>query len=176
MAVAILEDVAKKSQVSTATASRVLNGVDSPIMVTDETKRRIFNAARELNYRPNVLARSFRTQKSNTLGVVMTHLVDPYCATIIHGIDQAANARGYRLVLSVIHDKPEPLNTCREMLGQKNVDGVIVVGSSLKLDDRSVMQLGKEGMKIALVGREIRNSSLPSVLVDNGNCSITCGR
>lgn len=163
----LLEDVAKEAKVSIGTASRVINGKGGDIRISKATQERVMKIANDLNYQPNFFAASLRNKKSNMLGITLSYLVDPYCATIVHGIDQAASARGYRLVLSVIHDKPEPMSTCREMFGKRSVDGVLIVGSSLKLDDQSVMQLSKEGMRIALVDRQIKNSSLPFVLVDN---------
>ena len=90
-----LKQLAKHLELSTTTLSLVLNDAPSAVSIPQETKDRIFKAARELNYRPNYLARSFRVQRTHTLGVIVPELSDGYSAMVLNGVEAVLAKKGY---------------------------------------------------------------------------------
>ena len=165
--VVTLRDVAGKANVSIGTASHVLNGKDRAIRISESTRKRVFNAAAELNYQPNAFARSLRTRKSNTIGVCAAYLLDQYTSTILQYVNRSAHEKGYRLMLSFLEEQEDPIEAIHDAFGGGTVDGILIRESSIKLDDQSIIRLHKEGINLVLVGREVSGSSIPAVLYDN---------
>ncbi len=97
-----LKDVARRAGVDPSTASRVLRD-DPGQQVRPETRQRILDAAQELRYRPNALARGLRTRRTDTLGLIVPSLDDLGFADVTHGIQAAAAAAG-KLVMVVEAD------------------------------------------------------------------------
>jgi LacI family transcriptional regulator len=91
-------DIAEAANVSIATVSRVLNNKNHP--VGEETRRRILAVASELGYRPNYAARSLRTDRSTTLGVITDDITSPFSPIIVRGIQDALKETGYHCVPS----------------------------------------------------------------------------
>src|SRR5581483_10182001 len=87
LAMADIEDVAREAQVSPATVSRVING--RPI-VAAATRKRVLAAIARLNYRPNSLGRSLATQRTATLGLVISDITNPYYPEIVRAVEQTA--------------------------------------------------------------------------------------
>src|SRR6478752_254633 len=123
--VAVMADVAQLAGVSYQTVSRVLH--DSP-NVHEETRTRVLTAIRQLNYRPNSLARALVTGRSKTLGVVSfdTTLYGP--ASTLFGIEQAAHEAGYFITIVSLKtlDLPSVLDAV-ERLRAQGVDGILVI-------------------------------------------------
>ncbi len=119
-----LDDVAKRAQVSTATVSRALS---RPEMVAEATRERILQAARELGYQPNQLARSLRQRSSRTLGLIITDILNPFHATLAKGVQDAAEKHNYTVFLFNTDEDPEKeqraLNALRGHLPQ----GLLIV-------------------------------------------------
>src|ERR1700689_673301 len=91
---ATLRDVAAAPRVHPATASRALNP-ETRLLVSEETARRVLAAAGELGYRPNPVARSLRTRRSHTVGVLIPDLNNPLFPPIVRGLDDRLAASGY---------------------------------------------------------------------------------
>jgi LacI family transcriptional regulator len=162
-----LRDVARLADVDPSTASRVLRG-DPAQQVRPETRQRILDAARALDYRPNALARSLRTRRTGTLGLVIPSLDNVGFADVTHGIQQAAAEAG-RLVL-VVEAEAIPASGApggelyERLVGEGWVDGLIVAFATL--DDRLVARLAERGAPLVLVNR--RTSGVHgSVVVDD---------
>jgi DNA-binding LacI/PurR family transcriptional regulator len=122
---AVMNDVAQLAGVSYQTVSRVLN--DSP-NVRDETRERVLAAIRQLDYRPNSMARALVTGRSNTLGVVTfdTTLYGP--ATTLHGIEQAAHDAGFAVIISSLRSlNRRTVLAAIQRLRDQGVDGVAVI-------------------------------------------------
>ena len=92
-----IKDIARAANVSHPTVSRALR--NSPL-VNSETADRIRQIAIRMGYRPSAVARSLVTRKTNTIGVVVTTIADPFIAEVVSGIEEIANERGYSVVLS----------------------------------------------------------------------------
>src|SRR6266704_1329201 len=97
-----LKTIADHLGLATGTVSAALNDSAAARTIPDHTKRRILDAARELNYQPNYFARSLRLQRTYTIGVITEQIGDPYGAVVISGIEEALRDTEY-LFLTVVH-------------------------------------------------------------------------
>jgi DNA-binding LacI/PurR family transcriptional regulator len=122
-----LKELALHVGLSPTSLSLVLNDAPAASAIPQETKDRIFAAAREFDYRPNFLARSLRAQRSYTVGVLVPELSDGYSAMVLSGIEDHLLAAGYLyLVISHRHDLPV-LDKYRSLLFERCVEGIIAV-------------------------------------------------
>lgn len=150
MAAATIRDVARRAQVSVATVSRALNG----LAVSDATKARVSDAARELGYVPHAGARSLSLARTNAIGVVLPDLHGEFFSEVVRGMDREASRRGYLLLLSNLHAGSEQATQAlRAMRGR--VDGLIVMAP----------HLSREELSAALP------AGLPSVLINSRDAS-----
>jgi LacI family transcriptional regulator len=119
-----LKDVARKAQVSEATASLVLNRRKG---VKLETRDRVLEAARALGYTPNSVARGLAMRRTHSIGLVVTDIENPFFGSVTRFVDEAILARGYTLVLSVSNDDPDLERRIISYFIGKRVEGVIIV-------------------------------------------------
>lgn len=116
---------------SAAAISRVLNGAPAARSIPQATQDRIFEAAREFNYRPNVLARSLRRGRSMTLGVLVPEFSEGYAALVLSGIEQALLQAGYFFFLISHHHRTEVIERSQTMLAERAVDGLVAIDTAL---------------------------------------------
>jgi LacI family transcriptional regulator len=166
---ASIVDVAKRANVSIATASRVLSS--SSYKVSEMTRQRVLQAAQELHYVPNSLARSLRAQRSNLLAVIVGNNADPYFAEITRGVEEVANAYGYLTIVCNTDREAEKELHYLQILADYRVDGVIFAGSGLN-EAGYPEQLGKvvQAMRergAAVVTLAQHTLHVPSVQSDN---------
>lgn len=157
----LLRDVAERARVSSTTASLVLGGRD--VRVTEQTRQRVLRAARELDYRPNLTARSLRTHVSSTIGLVADTIVTgQYGGEMIRGSLTAALEHGHRLLVCEYEGDPglEPLLI--EDLVARQVDGLLYTTAS---HDRVELPSSLDGQRVVLVNCE-SDTSFPSVVPD----------
>ena len=160
------------ADVDPSTASRVLRG-DPAQHVRTETRQRILDAASQLNYRPDALARSLRTRRTGTIGLLIPSLDNVGFADVTHGIQQAA-AEGGRLVLVVEAEALSAAETqlpdttrfevYERLVGDGLVDGLIAAFATL--DDHHLSSLADQGIPLVLVNRRTSGVS-GSVVVDD---------
>ncbi len=126
-------DVARQAGVSVTTASVVLGGRPSAITIGEETRQRVLAASAALDYRPNPFARSLRTGRSHTLGLMVTTIADPVTGEVVQAMDAVARERGYRtiLMLSGMGLSTEGQPTVDEAAGLRFVDGALLLGFQL---------------------------------------------
>lgn len=125
-----IKDVARAAGVSVATVSRVYNG---SALVKEATRLRVGDVAASLGYSPHGAARSLITSRTNTIGVLLPDLYGEFFSEVIRGIDQAAQGRGYHLLVSSSHhDRPALEAALRSMRGR--VDGLIVMWPEMDAD------------------------------------------
>lgn len=124
---ASISDVAKAANVSVATVSRVFNAPDK---VSPETRERVNAAIRELGYAPNIFARHLRTQRSQTLGVVLPTLLNPVFAECFIGMTEAANEKGYAIQPFFTDYLIERETMAVNALTANNVEGIALTVSN----------------------------------------------
>ncbi|MCM3575586.1 LacI family transcriptional regulator [Mesobacillus subterraneus] len=122
-----IKDVAEYAGVSTATVSHVINGTR---FVSEETKIKVEEAMRDLNYSPNAFARSLRSQQSNTIGLIIpvkhTDTSNFFFMTIAHGIESKLREHGYHLIFSNSNEDIEIEKSQIEVFNSQLVDGLII--------------------------------------------------
>jgi LacI family transcriptional regulator len=127
-----LKQLAKHLKLSTTTLSLVLNDAPSAGSIPQETKDRIFAAAKELNYRPNYLARSLRFQRTHTCGVIVPELSDGYSAMVLNGVESVLSGEGY-LYLTASHlHRTDLVSGLPRMLAERQVEGLIAVDTPIR--------------------------------------------
>lgn len=126
---ATLRDVARKTGVSLATVSRVLNGSSHP--VNEETRQRVLKVAAQLGYRPNRLAVGLKKNRSAALGFVVPGLMGgPFYSMLYHGIEAVANAKGYGILVTTTVGRGTNEERALNMLLERQVEGLIALPSS----------------------------------------------
>jgi LacI family transcriptional regulator len=129
-----LKQLAAHLGLSTTTLSLVLNDAPSANSIPLETKERIFSAAKELNYRPNYLARSLRVQRTHTFGVIVPELSDGYSSMVLNGVESVLSREGYfYLTASHLH-RPDLLEKLPRMLAERQVEGIIAVDTPIRFE------------------------------------------
>ena len=121
-----IKDIARAANVSHSTVSRALS--DSPL-VSVQTKLRIQRLAHEMGYSPDAQARSLVMGRTQTIGVVVTTITDPFIAEIVQAVEQTAYDHDYSVILATSNAEPQREISAVEMLRSKRVDGVIVTSS-----------------------------------------------
>lgn len=129
-----LKDLARHLGLSPTTLSLVLNDSPQAVSIPEETKKRIFDAASKLNYRPNYLARSLRVQKTNTIGVLVPELSDGYSSMVLNGVESELSTAGYfYLTASHLH-RDDLLNKLPRVLVERQVEGIIAVDTPIRFE------------------------------------------
>lgn len=160
-----LNDVAARAGVSASTASRVLNGQGTKYRISSDTEQAVRQAARDLKYRANHLARGLRLQKSNTLGVVAPDISNPFFAHIIKRIQSAAHGYGYSLVVCNTDESLDLEVEQVALLHRKRVDGLIAMPVGQRYDH--YLEWIEKGGPLVLVDRCSDEVDAPCVSVDN---------
>ena len=159
---ASIKDVAKEAGVSIATVSRVLNDID---VVNEETKKKVLEAIKKLGYRPNIVARSLKTQRTRTIGILIPDISNQFYPEIVRGAEDVANIYGYNVMLCNSDFDTDKEKEYLRVLKEKMVDGVLYMSSSLEND---ILDLINElDVKTVLVETDDKNADLPSVTIDN---------
>ncbi|UJF36412.1 substrate-binding domain-containing protein [Paenibacillus hexagrammi] len=157
-----IRDVAKKSNVSVATVSRVLNGLNG---YSDKTKQKVLKTIEEMGYQPNAIARSLSNKRTQTLGVMFPDVSNEFSSGILHGIEELAHDRGYSvLVCNTAVDGNRTLKYL-QVLREKQVDGIIF--SSEMLKEEYIQVLDAMNIPVVLVSSETKYSGIPYVKVDD---------
>ena len=162
-----MKDVAAEANVSVATVSAVLNEQVGRIPVSEKTRDAVLLAVKKLNYRLNEQARSLRTGKSHTVGIVASDITQPFSGEMIRQVEKQVYKRGYSFLLSDIQNNREREKFYLNLFVQKKVDGILFVGVSNEIEDEGILGLVKSGIPVALTERQIEGSKVPSVRVDN---------
>lgn len=158
---ASIKDVAKAAGVSTATVSRVLsNGVH----VRQEVRERVMEAVARLDYRPNLLARSLRSQHSNTIGLIVSDIRNPFFTSISRAVEDMAYEQGYSLLLCNTDENPEKESIYLNLMHDENVAGVIFSPTRQTANNFSVPDFS---FPIVIVDRSVGNADVDAVLLDN---------
>lgn len=136
-----------------STVSRVLRGEDG--RASAETKDRVFAAAERLGYQPDLGARSLRTRRSLTLGLVIPDIRDAVFASIYIGAERAAREHGYHVLLSSVDAAHGPQREHINVLTERGVDGALIATATIR--DPLLVQLEQAGIPFVLVNRRTMN-------------------
>ena len=156
-----ITDVAKAAGVSTATVSRVLSGKDS---VKPATKDAVMATIQQLNYKPNTLARQMRTQKTQTVIVIVPDISNTFFSEILFGIEQTAKEYDYQILIADMHSQPYMEDYYFQAIQQRTVDGIISLSASIA---KSLMEQVAEEYPIVVACQYLENYNVPNVTIDN---------
>jgi len=150
-----IKDIARRAQVSHTTVSRVLNNKPG---VKRATKDRILRLIRELDYQPNLVARSLVMKRSRTLGLVITTIRNPFYLELAQGLEDTARARGYSVFFCCTNFSISREEESIRELRRKGVDGIIL--SSAHIKDLYVSSLVEQQFPAVLVNRRVLEPDL----------------
>lgn len=161
-----IRDVARESGFSASTVSIVLNRAPLARYIRRETKQHIEAIAKQLGYRPNLLARSLRNQRNHAVGVMVFDITDPFCTPILRGIESSLFNGSFVPILADAHNDGDRFERALEMLLEQRVEGLIVVANWLCVDINILSDIEERNIPTVIVGRDLA-PSLSSVQVDN---------
>jgi LacI family transcriptional regulator, repressor for deo operon, udp, cdd, tsx, nupC, and nupG len=155
-----IHDVAARCGVAASTVSRAFS---RPERVNHATRQRVLDAAAELGYRPNPIARALPSGRTRTLGLLVPDITNPFFFELIRGAEKAAATSGYTLVLADTDESDDTETTIVERL-TRAVDGFVLASS--RLSDNQ-LRAAHETVPLVLVNRRV--SPVPGVLIDSAN-------
>jgi LacI family transcriptional regulator len=165
---ATLQDVARAVGLDRSTVSRALRSTSRDRQISAETRRRVQEMARRLNYQPNLIARQLRTSQSKTLALFLNYLSDPWAAAVMEGFEGRAAELGYRVMILGLHDQQDPLELHREVLSTYGITAMACIGSSrARLSDQALQSLADDNVKLMLAGRTVDHPRIGWVMGDN---------
>ena len=165
-----LSTLAEKTGYSITTISRVLSGKADQHRISVETRDKILEAARENNYFPNLLAQNLRTNKTNTIGLLVPSVSNPFFADIASSVIEEARRRNYTAIVTDSAENPETEKDGISSLMSRQVDGIIAIPSG---DDPSLYEeINNKILPVILVDRYFMGSTLPYITTNNYTGSV----
>jgi LacI family transcriptional regulator len=161
---ASIYDVAREARVSVFTVSAVVNHKSH---VGKKLRERVEAAIRKLNYRPNLLARSLAKQKTHTIGMIVPDISNPFFPLVVRGAEDAAQKRGYNLLLCNSDDTQEKEENALELLLSKRVDGILLTKAICDLSPPLRKLVQEMKVPIVLVMRTFPKISRDAVITDD---------
>jgi len=160
-----MKDIANKVGVSIALVSYVLNGQEKEKRVGAEVVRKIREAAEELNYQPNQIARSLRMKSTKTIGLVVADIANPFFGHLARIIENEANNFGYTVIFGSSDEDEFKSESVINTLLNRQVDGFIIVPTEGSIDQ--IRSLVKRRVPLVLVDRYFPELSTNHVVLDN---------
>lgn len=161
---ATLRDVARVAGVHPGTVSRALNP-QTRGLVNERTARRVLAAAQDLGYRPNPIARGLRTNRSNTIGVLVPDLMNPLFAAVVRGIEDGLREGGYTPLIANTDNDAEREQVAFEAMSARQVDGFIA--ATARRDHWLLADQTSAEVKLVLVNRRVDSDAFPAVTGDD---------
>lgn len=158
---ATIKDVAKLAGVSPSTVSRALSG---KVPVDKETKRKVVEAVKALDYRPNVIAKALKEGRSNTIGLVLPNIRNPIFPSVARGVEDVARQKGYTVILCNTDEDREIELDYIAKLKNRWVDGFIFATAGK--DAEHILDLKADGIPVVLLVRNIEYK-VDAVVIDN---------
>jgi LacI family transcriptional regulator/LacI family repressor for deo operon, udp, cdd, tsx, nupC, and nupG len=159
-----IEDIARAAGVSHTTVSRALR--DNPLISVD-VREQIQRLSREMGYIPNAVAQSLQMRRTNTIGLVVTSIADPFNSDVVRGVEEVARTANLSVFLSAAHNDPEQELAVIETFHRRRVDGVLVASS--RIGSSHAVQLAQLNVPTVLINSQAESPQalLHSVAVDD---------
>lgn len=169
-----IQDIARVADVSHATVSRALR--DSPL-ISAEVREQIQRLAQEMGYSPNAVAQSLKGRRSNTIGLVVTSIADPFYGRLTRGVDEVAREAGVNVFLGVSYNSAEQEMAIIQSFHRRRVDGIITASS--RLTSAHYDELIRIGVPVVLINQQSESDLTPlhTVQVDSyegARQAVTC--
>ena len=161
-----LADVAQSLNLSKTLVSLVLNDKGDEYGINAEAQVRVREKAKELNYFPNQIAKTLRTKRSNTIGLIVTDISNPFYSKIARAIEQEALKNGYHLICSSSEeDEQQETQLIHLLKDRQQADGLII--ATTQQDSTYLAQIKEQGYPFVLIDRYLPNFEANTVCVDN---------
>lgn len=181
-----IKDISKKTGLSTTTVSRVLNGKSEQYRIAKKSQKLIEEVAQELKYVANHFAANLKSGKSNTIGLILPSLRNPFFASIGSQINSEVRKHGYTTIITNSEENVAIERIELEQLLSRNIEGLIIVPCGEETDH--IEEVFNKGLPIILLDRYFEGSKIPYVstdnfdgafkatklLIENGHKSIAC--
>src|SRR5215471_4310407 len=161
---ASISDVARESGVSIFTVSAVVNKKSH---VGKHLRERVEEAIRKLNYRPNLIARSLIKQKTQTIGMIVPDIANPFFPMVVRGAEDAAQKHGYNLLLCNSDDSQQKEESALELLLSKRVDGILLTKTLSEISAPLSQLMNETKIPIVLVMRIFPKVSKDAIITDD---------
>jgi LacI family fructose operon transcriptional repressor len=156
-----IKDVAEAAGVSTATVSRVLS---NGLHVRQEVRDRVMETVERMGYRPNLVARSLRSQQSNTIGLIVSDIRNPFFTSISRAVEDTAYDQGISVFLCNTDENPEKETMYLNLMRDEGVAGIIFSPTRQTITNLSISRFD---FPVVMVDRSIPNGDVDAVLLDN---------
>jgi LacI family transcriptional regulator len=160
-----IRDLAEIVGLSATTVSRVLNGKAISYRISEKTQERVLKAAKDYNYTPNKIARGLKLSKTDTLGLIIPDISNPFFSDIASSIEREAYNKGYSLILCDSNEDQKMENELIELLRSHKVDGIII--APIGTDYENIKNTFNSGMPLVVIDRSSPETGLPSITSDN---------
>ncbi|WP_069659225.1 LacI family DNA-binding transcriptional regulator [Arcticibacter eurypsychrophilus] len=162
-----INDIAKSLDISATTVSFILNGHAVEKRIRKELVERVLKYVEEVGYKPNSLARSLRTGKSNTIGLMVEDISNPYFSGIARFIEENAYKNGYKIIYSSTDNDPKKTKDLIQMFRERHVDGYII--SAPVGVEEDINELIAAGLPVVQFDRVLQGVETDAVEVDNSS-------
>lgn len=156
-----MSDVAKLANVSPATVSRVLS---NPELVSKETRQKVLDVINEVNYKPHIVARQFRTKETKIILVVVPDITSAFFSKVLRGIEHVAVNNGYQVILGDTENDIEREKEYINLLLQKQADGMVLLTARL---NKTNLEEISEHFPMVLACEYMDGLNVPTVSIDN---------
>jgi LacI family transcriptional regulator len=157
-----IKDVAKYAGVSTATVSHVINQTR---FVSEGTRQKVLAAIEALNYQPSAIARGLATNATQTIGLIVADITNPFFTAVARGVEDEVNRHGYHTIFSNTDEDPEREDEYLRLLSARQIDGLIIAPA--RVHSERLVRMSEGGMPILLIDRDATGVIAPLVCVDN---------
>lgn len=166
---ASLKDIAKKLNISITTVSWVLSDQGTQKRISKTTQDKIWQYAKELNYRPNLLARGLNTGMTGTIGLILPSISDSFYSQVAKAIELEAENYGYTLMIGSSESELKRENRIIQMFKSKQIDGLIIAPT--KYSKAEIKLLCEESYPFVLFDRYFEDMETNYILINNEECS-----
>lgn len=156
MTLATMKDVAKLAGVSLSTTSYALNGSNK---ISEATRQKVLEAAKQLNFSPNAAARSLKTKKTKIIGVILSDFIGPYFSSLLAGIQQQVREDGYDVIVI------SGIETGERFIRQRLVDGMIMLNPAI--EDSVIGAYASHETPFILMDRKLEGDGIYNVMINN---------
>ena len=160
-----IKELADKLKLSPTTVSRVLNGKSIKFRISQETSQKVLDAARKYHYSPNRIARGLKLEKTETIGLIIPDIANPYFGSIAKTIEVEAHNNGYSIILCDSLDDENTEAELLQLLAGRKVDGIIIAPTGKS--SRQVTEIQRQGIPVIVIDRYLPGTNLPFVTTDN---------
>ncbi len=160
-----IKELSERVGLSVTTVSRVLNGKSEQYRISKDTQTKVLDAAREFHYSPNRIARGLKLEKTETIGLIIPDISNPFFASIARIIEQESRRFGYSLILCDSQDDITTENELINLMAERKVDGIILAPVGLNCDH--IRGLFQRTIPMVVIDRYFPGTRMPYITTDN---------